>query len=129
MTPVLLLLQAYWKLAVVALLVAAVGVQTYRLQGVRADLAACEAAGEQFAADLAVKRAEGVLEGVKQQQEAQAALDARRATMAAAAVRQAEVRVAAANARAARLAKLLSEAKQDCLMQPLDEAVLQEFRQ
>lgn len=129
MTPLLLLLRAYWKLAVAALLVAAVGIQTYRLQGARADLAACGAAREEFEASLALRHAEGVLEGVKQQQEAQAALDARRANMAAERVRQAEARAKAADARSARLAKLLSEAKQDCLMQPLDETILQEFRQ
>lgn len=126
---ILPLILRYWKLAVAALLVAAVGVQTYRLQGAKADLAACEASRSVFEASLAVRVAEGVAEGVKQQQEAQAALDARRANMAAEKVRQAEVRARAADARAARLARLLSEAKQDCLMQPLPEEVLNEFRQ
>ncbi len=125
----LLLLRAYWKLAVAALLVAAVGIQTYRLQGARADLAACGAAQSVFEADLAAQHAMGVAEGVRQQQAAQAALDARRANMAAERVRQAEARAKAADARSARLAKLLSEAKQDCLLQPLDEGVLNEFRQ
>lgn len=128
MTP-FLLLKAYGQLAIILLLVGAAGVQTYRLKSAQADLIACDAEQSVFQADLVAQHAAGVADGIRQQQAAQAVADARRANMAAVRVRDAEVRAAAAKARADRLARLLSEAKQECLTQPLDPAILQEFRQ
>lgn len=122
-------LAKYWKLAVLALLLGAVGIQTYRLRGSQADLAASEAREALFEADMALKRAEGVAEGRRLEAEAQAEVARKAAQVAAQAVVSAEKRAKEAQARAARLAELLKEAKWSCLWEPLDEDTLNEFRQ
>jgi hypothetical protein len=112
----------HWKLVLAGLLAGLLVVQTIRL--LRAQVAAAE-----FKTELAVKRAEGVAEGARQQQAAQALLDAVRTKIAAAKLADAKRRATEAIARVQRLTELLADSKWQCLREPLPEEVLREYRQ
>lgn len=119
----------YWKLAVALILIAALGVQSCRLRSAKGAIVLQAVAEAQFEADLAVKRAQGREEGAREVQAAAEALQAARAKVEAA--RQASLvrRAQSAEARAKQLETLLKDAEWNCLVRPLPEEFLNEYRQ
>lgn len=124
----MLALLKYWKWVALALLLAAIGVQTLRLDHAKMFIAKLEAAAAQFDEDIAKQRLAAFQEGVRQQNEAWAAIEKQKAAIAAGLVDDANKRAAASAARAKRIAIALEDTKWACLHEPLPEAVLQEYR-
>lgn len=112
----------------IGVLVALLGVQSWRLNSAHLEVAQVEAAKSAIVADIATKRAEGVAEGVSRQKAAQAALEAEHAAI-----------VAGLRADKAQLQKHYDDTysmlqrfagteRWGCLKEPLPESVLKEFR-
>lgn len=119
---------SYWKWLVLAALLAAIGVQTIRLDHAQVFIAKLEAAASKFDEDLAKERLASFQEGARQEKEAWEKIEARRAEIAAGLISDANKRAAASAVRAKRIAAALEDAKWACLHEPLPEAVLQEYR-
>lgn len=127
MMPVFLL--KYWRWAALALLLAALGVQTWRLDRANLKLSEQEVAALQFELDLATQRAAGIEEGARLQREAQKVFDDARAKIESQRLADARRQASAAEQRAARLEELLSAEEWGCLDYALPEEVLDVFRQ
>ena len=119
----------YWKIAVAALLIAALGVQTWRLDHAQKKLAEQALAQNQFELSLADQRAKGIEEGARLQREAQKKFDDAHAAIESARLASERRRASAAEARAQRLESMLSAKEWGCLDVGLPEEVLNEFRQ
>lgn len=119
----------YWKLAITAVLLIALGVQTVRLGYAQTAIAKLKVAAMQFELDIATARIAGVDEGVRQQRESQKIIDDTHKIITNQKIASIKRRATEAEARADRLAGELSVAEWGCLYKPLPEAVLKEFRQ
>ncbi len=112
----------------IAVLTALLALQSWRLSGSQVDVAESETARQTLVADIATKRAEGVIEGRRLQLEAQAKLDAERAAIVAGLESdkaQAEKALAETERKLRGLAAIDAWA---CLAKPLPEDILKEFR-
>lgn len=112
----------------ILVLVALLGVQTWRLSAAHLETAQVQVAQAELVANVATARAEGLAEGARQQKEAQDKLDAEHKSI-----------VAGLEADKAKLQKsydntynMLREfaatERWGCLKEPLPEKVLEEFR-
>lgn len=111
-----------------AALVAAVVIQTMRLNHVQTALAEQKTIQANLVADVATARADGLESGLKLQKAAQAVIDAKREEITTGLLLDAAKREQAQQARATHLAQLLADGRWLCLREPLPEPVLEEYR-
>lgn len=113
---------------VIAVLVALLGVQTWRLTSAHSDTAQAQLQMAQLTASVASARAEGEAEGSRRQKAAQDAKDAAHAAIVAG-LEADKVQLQKHYADTySMLQKFAAEPKWQCLNEPLPETVLHEFR-
>lgn len=113
---------------VIALLLAGLGVQTWRLTSANQDLADFKVERAELVADIAVQREAGVREGVARQRAAQATLDAEHQRIVAGLESdKAKIQRSYDNTYQM-LYQLSTQDKFSCLAAPLPEETLKEFR-
>lgn len=113
---------------VILLLLAAAGLQTWRLSSAHLDLAKAQTAQAELVADIATKRAEGMEEVRRQEAAARAELEAKHESIVSGLEKDKNELQKHYDATYGMLYQLSTQDKFSCLAVPLPEETLKDFR-
>jgi hypothetical protein len=113
---------------VIGVLVALLGVQTWRLSGAKLETAHLETAGATLMAEIAKQRADGVLEGVQRQKAASDKLEAQHREIIAGLKEDKATLQKHYDATYLLLKQFAAQEEWSCLEKPLPEYVLEKLR-